>query len=247
MATFYDWEQETAQMEEIARLPGKRRKKRRGPSTLAGFICLAVVLGLVLTWGGGVLHSLAKEPSTLEEAPGHGALVLPEQSKARNIEAPDWVTRAILPVNEYSRPGQALRQVNGVVVHYVANPGTTAAQNRNYFAGLAQSHETWASCHFLIDTDGSVIQCVPLGEIAYCSNNRNEDTIAIECCHLDESGEFTKETTEALIRLLDWLIETYDLEREDILRHYDVSGKDCPRYFVQKPEEWEAFLDKLTF
>lgn len=56
----------------------------------------------------------------------------------------------LLPVNEYSRPGLALKKVRGIVVHYTANPGTTAIQNRNYFAGLEQSHQTKASSHFVI-------------------------------------------------------------------------------------------------
>lgn len=172
---------------------------------------------------------------------------LPVDNNEGEITPPDWVTQDLLPVNEYSRPGDALPQVNGVVVHYVGNPGTTAEQNRSYYANLAETHETYASSHFLIGIDGTILQCVPLNEISYCSNDRNADTIAIECCHPDETGKFTPETTQSLIRLLNWLIDTYDLEQEDIIRHYDVTGKDCPRYFVRNPEEWEAFLNGLTF
>ncbi|MFR8755306.1 MAG: hypothetical protein ACLVG5_00555 [Clostridium sp.] len=36
------------------------------------------------------------------------------------------------------------------MVHYTANPGTTAQQNRDYFEGLKDSHETHASSHFVI-------------------------------------------------------------------------------------------------
>ena len=59
----------------------------------------------------------------------------------------------LLTVNEYSRPGAALEQVNGIVVHYTANPGTTAIQNRSYFENLAETHETKASSHFVIGLD----------------------------------------------------------------------------------------------
>ena len=75
----------------------------------------------------------------------------------------------LLPVNEYSRPGLALKKVRGIVVHYTANPGTTAIQNRNYFAGLEQSHQTKASSHFVIGLDGEIVQCIPCNEIAYAS------------------------------------------------------------------------------
>ena len=78
------------------------------------------------------------------------------------ITIPDWIVQDILPVNEYSRPGIALSEVNGVVVHYTGNPGTTAEQNRSYFKNLAETKETYASSHFVIGMDGKIIQCVPL-------------------------------------------------------------------------------------
>lgn len=160
---------------------------------------------------------------------------------------PDWVSQDLLPKNPYSRPGDALTQVKGVVIHYVGVPGRMAKQQRDDFAKLADTHEAQASCHFLIDQDGTVVQCIPLDEIAYCSGERNLDTIAIECCHPDDSGSLSLETLASLRKLVNWLSETYHLQREDILRHYDVSGKACPRWYVDHPEAWESFLDSLTF
>ena len=43
------------------------------------------------------------------------------------------------PLNEFSRPGTPLEEVNGIVIHYVGNPGTTAAQNHSFFTNLAQT------------------------------------------------------------------------------------------------------------
>ena len=221
----------------------------------AGLMLIAAAA--LLAWGLSAGHTaddpLSSEtpsqpsPSLTPAPTPSSAPSAPTGNNAGKINVPNWVIQNFLPVNEYSRPGDALPQVNGIVVHYVGNSGTTAEQNRSYFANLAQTHEAYASSHFLIGIDGAIIQCVPLNEISYCSNHRNADTIAIECCHLDDTGKFTQETTEALIRLLNWLIETYHLKRENILRHYDVNGKECPRYFARDPEEWNAFLDRLTF
>jgi N-acetylmuramoyl-L-alanine amidase len=151
----------------------------------------------------------------------------------------DWVEQDLLPVNPYSRPGTALTEVTGIVVHYVGNPATTARQNRNYFADLAEEGGTYASSHFIIGLEGEVIQCIPLDEIAYCSNDRNSDTISIECCHPGEDGAFTDATYRSLIRLLRTLCDEYDLGEEDLIRHYDVTGKDCPKYYVDNPDAWE--------
>jgi len=175
-----------------------------------------------------------------------GGLIGEKRNMDPSVEnMPDWIQQDFLRVNEFSRPGTPLEKVNGVVVHYVGNPGTTAAQNRSYFNGLAETGETSASSHFIVDTDGTIIQCVPLNEIAYCSNQRNEDTISIECCHPDETGKFTETELESLTKLIRWLADEFGLGREDVIRHYDVTGKECPKYFVDHPDEWTAYLDEV--
>lgn len=156
------------------------------------------------------------------------------------ITVPDWIERDLIPVNPYSRSGELLSSINGVVIHYTANPGTTAKQNRNYFAGLADGSGTSASSHFIIDTDGTILQCVPMSEIAYASNDRNSDTLSIECCHEDDSGKFTKETYQSLVKLVAWLCDTYGLETDQVIRHYDVTGKLCPKYYVEHEDKWET-------
>ena len=73
----------------------------------------------------------------------------------------------LLTPNPYSRPQKALDKVNGIVVHYTANPGTTARQNRDYFNGLAETKKTKASSHFVIGLEGEIVQCIPCNEISY--------------------------------------------------------------------------------
>ncbi|MBQ7714825.1 MAG: N-acetylmuramoyl-L-alanine amidase [Clostridia bacterium] len=161
--------------------------------------------------------------------------------------APEYVVYVPLVKNEFSRPGTPLTRINGIVVHYVANPGTTAEQNRSYFNGLAQSGATWASSHFIIGLEGEVLQLIPLDEIAYCSNNRNDDTVSIECCHPEEDGKFTDKTYDSLITLLTDLCREYDLDpRTQIIRHYDVNGKMCPLYFVEHEDAWHELLTDVA-
>lgn len=151
----------------------------------------------------------------------------------------------LLTYNDYSRPGIAREEINGIVIHYTANPGSTAKQNRDYFEGLKDSKITKASSHFIVGLDGEVIQCVPTGEIAYASNDRNSDTIAIECCHPDTTGTFTEDTYDSLVELTAWLCGKFQLETDDIIRHYDITGKACPLYYVENEDQWEAFKDDV--
>lgn len=155
------------------------------------------------------------------------------------------IQEMLLTPNEFSRPEISIKKVKGVVVHYTANPGSDAVANRDYFEGLKDSGETSASSHFIIGLDGTIIQCVPLDEIAYTSNTRNEDTISIECCHLDETGKFTEETYESLVKLTAWLSGKFNLKEDEIIRHYDVTGKDCPRYYVKHEDQWKQFKKEV--
>ena len=162
---------------------------------------------------------------------------------AEDVPVPDYVEQDYLTVNPYSRPGEPLEKINGVVIHYVGNPGTTAHANRNYFESLASGLENaYASSHFIVGLEGEVIQCVPLTEIAYASNTRNGDTVSIEVCHPDETGEFSPVTYQRTVELTAWLCREFRLDpSQDIIRHYDVTGKICPKYYVDNPEAWDGF------
>ncbi len=162
-----------------------------------------------------------------------------DSSKIR-IAQPD-IDVQLLTENPYSRPGTKSEKIKGIVIHYTGNPGTTAKQNRNYFENLKDTKERKASSHFVVGLKGEIIQCVPTWEIAYASNERNADTVSIETCHLDKEGDYTEETYESLVHLTAWLCQKFELTEEDLLRHYDVTGKICPKYFVDHEDAWDEF------
>ena len=151
----------------------------------------------------------------------------------------------LLTVNEYSRPGTKTERINGIVIHYTANPGSTAMQNRNYFEGLKDSHITKASSHFIVGLDGEIVQCIPTWEEAYASNDRNPDTVSIETCHPNEDGKYTQATYKSLVQLTAWLCKKFDLTEKDVIRHYDITGKICPKYFVEDEAAWEKFREDV--
>lgn len=155
------------------------------------------------------------------------------------------ITQMFLTPNEYSRPQDPLKKVNSIVIHYTGNPSTTAKANRNYFENLAIKQNTYASSHYVVGLDGEIIQCLPLNEVSFASNHRNFDTISIETCHPDEGGKFGDKTYESLVALVASLCEEFNLGREDIIRHYDVTGKKCPLYYVDNPEAWEQLKDDI--
>lgn len=167
----------------------------------------------------------------------------------KQIQMPEWVQQEFITVNPYSRPGIEMSEVKGIVIHYVANPGTTARQNMNYFDSLKDQtgeKKISASSHFIIGLDGEVLQGIPIDEVAYAtSKEKNVNTVSIECCHPDETGKFNEATYDSLVRFTAYLCNELRLTENDVIRHYDATGKDCPRYFVAHEDAWEEFLEDV--
>ena len=161
-------------------------------------------------------------------------------------QLPDYVDEQYLTVNSWSRPGIQTEEINGIVLHYTADPGKDAQDIHDYMEGLAKSHEARASANFVVGLDGRMIACVPLGEVAYASNSRNLDTVSIEYCYSDQSGKPTDETYQAILNLCTWLCGKYGLSGSDVIRHYDVTGTSCPQYYVDNPEQWTQFRADLA-
>lgn len=159
----------------------------------------------------------------------------PEQWQAQG--AP-YIDVELLTPNEYSRPQIPIEKVKNIAIHYTANPGASAMANRDYFENLAVTHETKVSSHFVVGLEGEVIQCIPSSEMSYATNSRNVDTLSIECCHPDEAGKFNNATYDSVVKLAAWLCTRFGLSSEDVIRHYDVTGKNCPKYYVENPEAW---------
>ena len=226
----------------LIRSPKTTRKLTPFQKRVPLFVVIISSFGLAVIIFAFIMEAVSNK----EEADYTGDVVSSLTELQKDIDRLRWIDQDLLPVNRFSRPGTTLETINGIVIHNIGNPGTTAQQNRNYFANVVPAEEIFASSHFIICLDGSVIQCVPVNEIAYASNARNADTLSIEVCHPDATGEFTDESYETAVRLAAWLCFKYGLNSEDIIRHYDVERdggwqKECPKYFVDNEDAWVRF------
>lgn len=203
----------------------RREKKRKRLKNLKRFGIFLLVIALI----GGGIHCYRFFSASDSVA------------KAKSVKAPDYVDIQLIHLGK-ARSGMQLKKIGGVVVHYTGNPGSTAQNNRDYFDKMS----TEVCSHFVIGLDGEVIQCLPLSEKSAASNNRNSDTISIEVCHPDETGKFTDAAYDSLVKLTVWLCVTFDLKTDEVIRHYDVTGKLCPLYFAENPDQWQAFLSKVS-
>lgn len=173
-----------------------------------------------------------------------GINIWKHQLKVENLaktQIPEWIDQQIIDVDGVSRNGASLDKVKDIVIHYVGNPGSSAQQNHDFYTNASSS----VSSHFIVGLKGEIIQCIPLNEMSAASNWRNGDTISIEVCHPDETGKFNKKTYKSLVKLTAWLKESCNLDKENIIRHYDITGKECPRYFVQHEDKWVEFIEDV--
>lgn len=135
-----------------------------------------------------------------------------------------------------------------IVVHYTANKGDTAKNNVDYFARAV----TKSSAHYFVD-ENEVWQSVRDGDTAYhCGARtykhpecRNENSIGVEMCIWDSRGNIRPGTIKTAVSVVQQLMAAYGIPSDRVLRHYDVTGKNCPAPMVQNPQLWEDFKKEL--
>ena len=230
----------------------KKQKQQMKPgrrARISQFLALAWIAAMcaAIFFMGKVFYQSMQEEPVVKASPSKETSILDNLLPVvGDTEKKPQIREDFLTISEYNRPGTKLESVNNIFVHYTANQGTSAAQNRSYFENLGQTHERAASAHFIIGYEGEIVQCIPLEEEAYAVMGRNGDSISIECCYLEKDGSFTQETYDTLVEMLAWLIDQYDLEPQDILRHYDCGGKKCPLYYVDHEDAWRKLLDDVA-
>ncbi len=172
-------------------------------------------------------------------------LFMHEQLGTLSSAGDQEILNRLLEVSEYSRPGarMAKRDTKGIVIHCVDNAGTNAMEQRNYYNSLKTTKANHLSSHFIVDLDGKIVQCIPVNEQALASGARNADTLAIEFCYENESGEPGKFTYASLVKLTATLMARYGISADSIYRHSDISSFaecTCPKWF-EDDQKWNEF------
>lgn len=144
-----------------------------------------------------------------------------------------------------NRTFKTKRDIKFIVVHYTGNSDDTAYNNTKYF----KSQNRGASAHYFVDKD-SIWQCVEDKDIAwhcgtkgkyYHEKCRNSNSIGVEMCDSVKRNSVVEDNTAELVR---YLMGTYNVPFENVIRHYDVTHKLCPASLVDD-SAWNEFKMKL--
>ena len=143
-----------------------------------------------------------------------------------------------------------LSDIRYIVIHYTANDGDSDQNNGTYF----HNNYVGSSAHYFVDSD-SITQSVPDNFVAYhCGANtykhkdcRNYNSIGIEICDDVRNGTIypSEKTIQNVLELTRSLMQKYDIPVEHIIRHYDVTGKICPAYWVDDAKWKNEFWNKI--
>ncbi|MDI3410013.1 N-acetylmuramoyl-L-alanine amidase [Bacillus sonorensis] len=166
------------------------------------------------------------------------------------------VVKNYVKVNKYTRPGLKLSGVKGIVMHWTATPGASALNERNYFNGTCIAAERYASAHYFVDRKEAQ-QIIPENEVAYHAHdqnrcyvsflkpNANTKAIGVEMC-VEKNGKIHSETVQNAAELVADLCKRYGLSTDRIVRHYDVTNKNCPAPWVSDSSQLTAFRKKVA-
>lgn len=135
--------------------------------------------------------------------------------------------------------GKRTAKIEWIVMHYTANDGDSDESNGRYFQ---RPLNPVASAHYFVDDD-SITRSVPDDYVAYhCGayrykhpSCRNANSIGIEMCDAKRDGKVmaTEKTIRNAAELVYQLCKQYGIPYDHIIRHYDVTGKLCPAYWVK--------------
>jgi N-acetylmuramoyl-L-alanine amidase len=166
------------------------------------------------------------------------------------------IDRLLTPGASHGRPGNKITPV-GVVLHYVGNPGASAESNRNWFENGSGGNR--ASAHYIVGLNGEILRLIPEDEQSNhagksygaawneISKTNNIRYISVETCHPDALGRFSAVTEATLAELVaDICVRRGFDPKTAIFRHYDVTGKDCPTYYVKNPSAWNALKARIA-
>lgn len=162
-----------------------------------------------------------------------------------------------IPCNRanYYTSGRSLDSIKYIVIHYTANNGDTARGNAEYFA--RESVE--ASANYFVDPNEVI--CSVKDEYAawHCGGSlesshhplrgicTNKNSIGVELCSIIQNGKyaFKPETVKLAVKFVKELMAKYNIDINHVVRHYDVTGKNCPAPFVENETQWKQFKQML--
>lgn len=149
------------------------------------------------------------------------------------------------------------KDIKYIVIHFTANDGDKDESNGNYF----KNNVVKASAHYFVDDD-SITKSVPDNYVAYAVGGKkyantkgaklygeatNSNTLSIELCDTVKNGVIypTQATIDNALAFTKAKMKEYNIPKDRVIRHFDVTGKLCPAYWVDETKWKTEFWNRL--
>ena len=180
----------------------------------------------------------------------------------------DLITHALTrpAIREGVREKYLIPELRAIVAHWTANKskGANAQRNRDYFGNGSPGYvkgklvNQTASAHYCVD-DAMAVQCIPDNELAFHVGasrytefgdklrrgypSPNYVSVGFEMC-VNKDGDWSK-TYKHSATLAAWLLFRHGFNTDRLVRHHDITGKDCPKMFLET-EKWLEFKSDVS-
>lgn len=155
---------------------------------------------------------------------------------------------------------RAASQIKYIVIHYTGNDGDHDEGNASYF----KNNVVNASAHYFVDDDSITLSvpenftawsvggtkwkdCATTGGGTMYGEITNANSISVEMCDTMRNGtvKATEQTMANTAALVKDLMKKYNIDIDHVYRHFDVTGKHCPAYFMNA-SAWAEFKARLN-
>lgn len=164
-----------------------------------------------------------------------------------------------IPCNSknYKQANRTAKDIQYIVLHYTANINDTDTNNGIYY----RDNVVGASAHYFVRDNSITCSVLPkdiawavgLGSMKkpYIPNPThygictNSNSISVEMCGGPGTREATEKTKDTTARLVANLMKCYNVPIVNVIKHFNVTGKNCPAWCVEWPNKWDDMITRI--
>lgn len=168
------------------------------------------------------------------------------------------IVNDFLTLGGVNRPSEKLKEIKGLIIHYVGVPEKSAQVIRDNFENTTRYGATQYVCDY---NDGHIIRTMPEDELTYhCGSNvykplkfeiagddnPNYYLVGIETCiESVQKSKPSKVQWKALTEFsADFLIRN-KLNSNNLYLHNEITNTLCYKWFIDHPNDWKRFKNDV--
>ncbi len=168
------------------------------------------------------------------------------------------IVKDFLTLGGTNRPGENLKEIKGLIIHYVGVPQKSAKVIRDNFENTTRYGATQYICDYI---DGHIIQTMPEDELAYHTganvykplkfeiageDNPNYYLVGMETCIASvQNSKPSNVQWKALTEFSADFLKRNGLGVQNLYLHNEITYTLCYKWFIDHPNDWQKFKNDV--